>query len=122
MKKTGIYITFPKSNNKQSIYKAKNYKTKVNNECTKVGIVETTFDSREKSYADNFGDIVFEKIAFVDKVYLKDIERLFLAEIKKEFKTVGRSREWFHTTNRERLIEIIRQVLDQSNIPCDVVF
>ena len=122
MKKTGIYITYPKSEEEQSIYKAKDYKTKVNNQCSKIGIVETSFASREKCYADNFGDIVFQQIAIVDKVYLKEIEKRILTEIKKEFKTVGWSREWFYTTNRKRLIDIVRSVLAQRNIPCEIIF
>jgi len=122
IKDTGIYITYPKSTEEKSIYKAKDYKTKVNNQCTKIGIVETNFASREKCYVDNFGDIVFQQIAIVDKVYLKEIEKRILTEIKKEFKTVGWSREWFHTTNRERLIDIVRRVLAQNNIPCEIIF
>jgi hypothetical protein len=122
MENTGIYLTYPKDKAKQSIYKAKNYKTEVNNQCTKIGIVETSFASREKAYKKNFGDIEFMSLAIVNKADLKTIEKTILIEIKKEFKKVGRSREWFHTTNRNRIIDIVRDVLCQSNISCEIIF
>ena len=113
MKQTGIYLAYPKSKKMQSIYKIKNYKTKVNKHYTKVGITQTSFASRKKNYEENFGNIKFTPLAIVNKKHLNAIEKIILTEIEKEFPKAGKSHEWFHTTNRKRLIKIVNMVLEQ---------
>lgn len=117
MENTGIYLVYPISEKIESIFKQKNYKTKVNNEHTKVGITEKSFKSRKKCYVDNFDDVDFMVLAIVDAKYLKIIEKEILIVIKREFNIVGYSREWIDSNNRSRIIEIIYNKLEKSGIP-----
>lgn len=121
VKETGIYIVYPLSKKFQSIYKVKNYTTEVNTCHTKVGISESGFGAREKNYIKNFGSVDFQPIAIVDKIYLKDIEKDILAELKKHFNRSGKSREWFDTQDRNRIRKIILKVLDYSDIPYAII-
>jgi hypothetical protein len=122
-KDTGIYLVYTKSSKLQSIYKQKNYKTLVNNQHTKIGITQNSFASRKKTYEANFGsDLVFKELIILDKKHLKNIEDEILNKLKLEFNKVGRSREWFDTTDRDRIIEIVRDVLSKTDFYYEVVF
>lgn len=117
MKNTGIYIAYPTTEEMKSIYKPKNYKTLVNNQHTKVGIAKDSFNSRSKGYYSNFdNEVVFTPLVIIEKEHLKAIENTILNEIEKEYRKVGRAREWFNTTNRERIIEIISSTIINSGI------
>ena len=120
---TGIYLVYTKTTKLQSIYKAKNYKTQVNNQHTKIGITKNSFASRKKTYEANFGsDLVFKALIILDKKYLKNVEDEIINKLKQEFNKVGRSREWFDTTDRGRIIEIVRDVLSKTDFYYEVVF
>lgn len=117
MKNTGIYIAYPTTEKMKSIYRPKNYKTLVNNQHTKVGIAKDSFTSRSKGYYSNFdNEVVFTPLIIIEEEHLKVIENIILNEIAKEYKKVGRAREWFNTTNRERIIDIISNTMINSGI------
>jgi len=120
--KTGIYIAYPTTPELKSIYRPKSYKTMVNERHTKAGIAKESFGSREKGYVDNFdGEVVFRPIAVIAVENLKPAEDVVLSALKAEFKRVGRSREWFATSNHERVIDIITATLAGSSIRHDLI-
>jgi len=120
--KTGIYIAYPTSPELKSIYRPKNYKTKVNNQHTKVGIAKDNFNSRKKDYLANFdNEVEFYPIVLVEIEHIDYAESLVISAIKLEFKKVGRAREWFDTSNRQRVSEIILSTLSGSGIECEFV-
>lgn len=121
MKQTGIYLVYPTSEELESIYKPKGYKTMVSNQHSKLGITQKSFKSRKKCYTKNFEDVVFKPLVIVDSIYLKSIEKEILNVIKNEFNTVGYSREWIDSTNRTRITEIVRDELVKSRIPHIIV-
>lgn len=121
-KKTGIYIAYPTSSVLKSIYKAGDYKTRVNDQHTKVGIAKDSFKSRSKGYLGNFdNEVEFIPIVFVDKRHLKRAEDMILSEIKLEFSKVGRAREWFDTLNRKRISDLIFNTLATSGIEYETI-
>ncbi len=115
---TGIYLAYPKSPNLKSIYRQKKYKTEVNETHTKVGIAKNSFKAREKGYLKNFDEeVVFAPLAIiVDLDELKRVEDLILEALRLEFENEKPSREWFRTSNHEKVTEIIIQVLTLNQI------
>jgi hypothetical protein len=108
IEQTGIYIAYPTTSELKSIYKPKNYKTMVNDQHTKVGIAKDSFNSRSKGYYGNFdNEVDFIPLVIIDVKHLGQIEKFILSEINAEFSKVGRAREWFDTTNRKRVTEIV---------------
>lgn len=120
--KKGIYIAYPLTNELQSIYKPKSYKTTVNKNYTKVGLTVKTFKSRAKCYYDNFG-MLFKFIpVFIinNDADIVAVEKKILEAIENEFTKRGRSREWFETTDREYIVKIAQEVLDENKIKYSV--
>ena len=119
---TGIYIARPTSAVLKSIYRAKNYKTKVNKEHLKIGITKDSFQSRSKCYYDNFDDEVeFIPLVAINRDVLKDVENKVLIQIKEEFKTVGKAREWFNTNDKNRIISILMNTLEEENVKFELI-
>ena len=119
---TGIYIAYPTTSELKSIYRTKNYKTMVNNQHTKVGIAKDSFNSRSKGYYGNFNnEVKFIQTVIIDIKDLESIEKIILEKIKLEFLIVGRAREWFNTTNRKRITEIIFSTLVDSSIKYECI-
>lgn len=117
IKQTGIYIAYPTTSELKSIYKSKNYKTMVNSQHTKVGIAKDSFNSRSKGYYGNFdNEVDFIPLVIIDVKHLGHIEKIILSEINAEFSKVGRAREWFDTTNRKRVTEIVFSTIVASGI------
>ena len=116
--KKGIYIAFPTTSLLQSIYKPKNYKTKVNHLHTKVGITIDNFKNRSKCYYDNFGsEFIFAPLFIIENNQeILSVEKKILEAIKQKFKRQGRAREWFNTTERNLIINIITQILKENNV------
>jgi len=86
----------------KSIYRPKNYKTRVNDKHTKIGIAKDSFNARSKGYYSNFdNEVIFTPVAIVEKESLEQIEKEILRQIEFEFERVGRAREWFKTTDRK---------------------
>jgi len=112
-----MYIAHPTSSVPKSIYKAKHYKTRVNDQHTKVGITEHSFESSERRYTSNFnGEVKFIPLSLIDSEDLKRTEKIVLCAISKHFKKVGHSREWFNTNNRQKLRKIIIDTLKENRI------
>jgi len=117
IEQTGIYIAYPTTSELKSIYKPKNYKTMVNDQHTKVGIAKDSFNSRSKGYYGNFdNEVDFIPLVIIDVKHLGQIEKIILSEINAEFSKVGRAREWFDTTNRKRVTEIVFSTIVASGI------
>ena len=85
---------------------------------TKIGITVKTFKSRAKCYYDNFGtQFKFIPVFFINnKNDIVAVEKKILEAIKNEFTKRGRSREWFETIDRERVLKIAKEVLDENKI------
>jgi hypothetical protein len=115
---TGIYLAYPTSPEPKSIFRQKNYKTKVNENHTKVGIAKDSFKGRENGYLINFDkEIKFIPLAIIEDIEeLKECERLILKMLDSEFSKVKPSREWFDTNNYQRVTEIVAKVLSLHNI------
>lgn len=114
---TGIYIAYPTSPILKSIYQVKNYRTQVNHQHTKVGIAKGSFSARKKGYVKNFDEEVdFIPIAIIDYEYLKYAETRVILAVSSEFSKVGRAQEWFNTSDRQRISEIIAHTLMSSDI------
>ena len=115
--RTGIYIAFPTTDVLKSIYKPKKYKTKVNDQHTKVGIAKDCFAARRKGYVTNFdNEVQFIPVVSISISELEEAERLVLNRLCQEFQRVGRAREWFNTNDRDKIIELIEITLASSNI------
>lgn len=113
--KTGIYIAYPTSSAMKSIYRPKNYKTMVNDRHTKVGIAKDSFASRRKGYVGNFdNEVNFIPIAIVPREQLGEAERYIIHAIHKNYERVGRAREWFDTSDHEKIVEIIFANLNEG--------
>jgi len=115
---TGIYIAFPTTPVLKSIYRPKNYKTKVSSKHTKVGIAKDSFDARSKGYHSNFdNEVIFTPLTIIEDIdALITVEQYVLSQIASEFKRVGRAREWFNTDNHKRIKEIVAQSLSNSGV------
>jgi len=114
---TGVYIAYPTSSLLKSIYRPGKYKTMVNDQHTKVGIAKSSFASRRKVYVDNFdNEVEFIPIAIVPLKQLVEAERLVLSAIHQKYTKVGRAREWFNTSERQEIVEIIGATLAKSGI------
>lgn len=120
--RTGVYIAYPTSPILKSIYRPKNYKTKVNDQHTKVGIASDSFRSRKCSYLGNFdNEVEFIPVVFVDREFLDAVEKLIITVLWSNFSRVGRSREWFCTSDRRRISDIIAKTLVDSGIKHELV-
>lgn len=114
---TGIYLAFPTSSMLKSIYPQKQYKTMVNDQHTKVGIAEDSLRARKLNYLKTFdNEVKFVPIAFIEREFLEFIEGRIILELRSRFSIVGKSREWFHTSDRQKMIEIISRILSESNV------
>jgi hypothetical protein len=109
---TGIYIAYPTSPILRPIYRG--YKTLVNDQHTKVGIARRSFAEREKNYFVSFNkEVVFRPILELPREQLRNIERALIAELRNHHARVGRAREWFDTTDRDSLAQLIINIVDQ---------
>ena len=114
--RTGIYIAFLTSPSLKSIYPPKNYKAKVNNQHTNVGITKDSFRARKRDYLKSFdNEVEFIPVAIVyhelESVSVKIISKLY-----SKFSRVGNALKWFHTSDRRKVIEIILQTLAENNV------
>lgn len=114
---TGIYMAYPTSPILESIYRPKNYKTQVNDQHTKIGIAKESFKSRESGYLSNFdNEIKFIPLAIVKNEELVSVEKEILLALKNEFSRVGRAREWFSTSDHNRVASIVSSTLHKTGV------
>lgn len=117
LERTGIYIAFPTSSTLKSIYPTKQYKIMVNDQHTKVGIAKDSLRARKLSYLGTFeNEVEFIPVAVVEQEFLQFVEDRIIMELRSRFSRVGKSREWFHTSDRQKVIDIISQILSESNV------
>jgi hypothetical protein len=117
LESTGIYIVYPTSPTLKSIYRAKHYKTKVNDQHIKVGIAKESFRSRKSGYLGNFdSEVEFLPFILMRQEFLENAERKVIAAIRTKFSRVGHSREWFNTSNIQEITKIIAKTLLENNI------
>ncbi len=115
--RTGVYIAYPTSPILKSIYRPKNYKTKVNDQHTKIGIARDSFRSRKSGYLGNFdNEVEFIPVVLVDREFLNAVEKLIIEALCSNFPRVGKAREWFCASDRRRISEIIAKTLLESGI------
>ena len=106
---TGIYLAYPTTSVLKQTYR--NHKSMVNDQHTKVGITVKSFRERGNEYNRTFDrevDFVPLIIMAVDELAI--VEQEVLAALREEFGNVGRTREWFDTPDRVRIIEIVQHV------------
>ena len=113
---TGIYLAWPTSPTWKPIYTGS--KTEVNDTCSNVGIASDSFAVRKGSYRGTFhGEVEFIPLAIVaDPNELTRVWQNLLDRIHAEFDRVGQARQWFHTEDRARMKEIVRDVLGASGV------
>lgn len=110
---TGIYIAFPTTPVLKPIYRK--LKTQVNDQHTKVGITVSSFASREREYRNTFqGEVMFMPLAEIPVHRLPAIEAMLLVEMTTRFQRVGRAREWFATTERDTVMDVVRSVVRRA--------
>ena len=107
--RTGIYMAFPTVPVLKPIYRK--LKTQVNNQHTKVGITTDSFANREREYKKTFNqEVEFIPLVEVPSERLHQIESVLLFALTKRYAKVGRAREWFNTTDRETIAEMVMSI------------
>jgi hypothetical protein len=110
LRATGIYMAYPTTSVLKPIYRG--YATKVNNEHTKVGMAQDSFHARKRGYLNTFdGEVEFIPIAEVTLDVLAAVEQRILDQLSQHFVKVGRAREWFATSDHEKVVKIVKEVL-----------
>jgi hypothetical protein len=118
--KIGIYIAYPTSSEFKPIYYK--FKTKVNNNHTKVGKCENGFLGREKNYQKTFdNEVEFHPIVILNTKEDVQIEKELIQVLKERYKRVGFAREWFDTDDHESVIKIIVDVVKKSGVDYELV-
>jgi hypothetical protein len=114
---TGVYIAYPASPVLKSINKSNNHTTMVNDQHTKLGISKGSFLNNKKEHRDNFdNEVDFIPVATIGSEYLGHIEAQIISAIQSEFQKVEQTNEWFDTSDRQRILEIISNTLATSGI------
>ena len=89
----------------------------VNDQHTKIGIAKDCLRARKLSYLRTFdNEVEFVPIALLEQEFLKSIEDRIKIELRSRYSKVGKSREWFHTSDRQKVIEIVSKGLLERNI------
>ena len=103
---TGVYIAYPTSLQLKPIYRG--YKTVVNSEHTKIGIAQRSFESREYGYMAAFqSEVKFFPILELPASQLAEFEAELIAHLRSKYSRSGAAREWFHTTERQAIAELV---------------
>ena len=103
---TGVYLAFPTSTSLKRTYPG--HKTFVNSEHTKVGIARHSFASRERQYIATFqSEVAFFPILALPVPQLLAFEAQLLRQVRHLYPRSGRAREWFNTTARQALAELV---------------
>ena len=110
---TGVYIAYPTTEVLKPIYRL--LKTQVNSAHTKVGITTDSFAIREREYMRTFhGEVRFVPVIVVPATRLVVVEQALLRELCTRYSRVGRSREWFHTVDRDGIAQLIVEIVQTS--------
>ena len=111
---TGIYLAYPTSPVLKFTHPG--HKTLVNDQHTKIGIARNSFVARENEYMWTFQ----REVAFVPLLELQaDVSLVFearvLALLLARFPLSGSAREWFRTTERQAIAEIVWRLHAQAD-------
>jgi hypothetical protein len=103
---TGVYLAFPTTATRKPTYPG--HKTFVNSEHTKVGIARASFASRRSQYLFTFqSEVAFFPVLALPVLQLQSFEAELLHKVRHLYAKSGPAREWFHTTERQALAELI---------------
>ena len=103
---TGYYLAYPTTSTLKPTYRG--HKTLVNHEHTKVGVATKSFLSRKKEYLNTFHrEVAFVPLVIVPPDALSSLEVRVLAEMYQRYPRSGSAREWFRTTDRQVIAEIV---------------
>lgn len=110
---SGVYLAYPTTPMLKRTYR--NHTSLVNNQHTKVGITVKSFRERSSEYYRTFdGELEFVALLIMPPEDVVKAEPTILSLLKSEFSTVGRTREWFDTSDRKRVIELIQLATGQT--------
>ena len=71
----------------------------------------------KKGYLENFdNEVDFIPVATIGSEHLGHIEAQIISAIQSEFQKVEQTNEWFDTSDRQRILEIISNTLATSGI------
>ncbi|MEI7465949.1 MAG: hypothetical protein WCJ87_11425 [Burkholderiales bacterium] len=100
---TGLYLAFPTTEVLKPTYRG--HKTLVNLEHTKVGITMSSLRSRWSEYKRTFGgEVAFHPLFELSAPQPSIYESRLLDEMHRHFPKSGSAREWFFTTEREKIV------------------
>lgn len=110
---TGIYLAYPTSPVLKPTYPG--HKTLVNDQHTKIGIARNSFIIREDEYMRTFQhEVAFVPLLELQAYALSAFEAKVLALLRARFPLSGSAREWFHTTERKAIAELVWQLHAQT--------
>lgn len=107
----GVYLAYPTTSVLRPTYRG--HKTLVNHEHTKVGITTKAFVTRENEYMRTFSfELAFFPLLVAPLASLYVMEHAILAEMRRRYPLSGAAREWFHTTARQDIAELVWTMAD----------
>lgn len=110
MELTGSYMAYPTTTELKPTYRK--HKSMVNLNHTKVGITTDCFRKRSNEYHRTFNNEVnFIPLLAMPADELALIEGEILNALRNKYNNVGRTREWFDTSDREDIVQIISQIV-----------
>ena len=108
---TGIYLAYSTSTVMKPTYRG--HKTMVNDQHTKVGVATKSFLSRENEYMSTFQhEVAFVPLIALPVEQLSAFEGQLLLELRQRYPLSGSAREWFRTTERQLIAELVWQLAD----------
>ena len=110
---TGIYIAHPTTEILKPTYRG--HKTQVNHLHTKIGITTKSFVKRENEYMRTFQyEVAFYPILIATPEVLAALETGVLQELLTCYSKSGSAKEWFFTTERQAIAELVWKIADSS--------
>lgn len=89
----------------------------VNDQHTKLGIANNSFIRHKKEHLANFdNEVDFIPVAIIATEHLERIEVQIKTAMHRGFEKVEQTNEWFDTSDRQRILEIISKTLAASGM------
>ena len=113
----GIYLCYPfRDALIHSRHGHEVHKVAINNQHTKIGEC-IRFAAREKSYQKTLGGVVFLPLLILrEKNEREQMEAEIRTQLLTEFSMVPTKMDWFDTTERDRMIDIMISCGDRDNL------
>jgi hypothetical protein len=87
----------------------------VNDQHTKVGKTRDSFEKRAREYRKTFNqEVQFFPLVEVPLGYLDAVESAVLFQMGRRYARVGRAAEWFDTTDREVIAQLVCEVAGET--------